>query len=195
MKIRCYRDSVDQDCQRCLQSGQVCRSDAPVRRKGPEKGYIQRLHELEALMGVLLALPNLQVRDVVVALGQDGLGGNILTQVANGPFGPRALAGYATAYDAGSTEGTPDGQPTSTSNAYLSYWQLQAVRAIVARNQAQASSSTILSPGVISPDLDDGSSELTVSPSDTSQGGTPYDQMSVSVEGEDYCPTFKTGSY
>lgn len=145
-------------------------------------------------MGVFLSLPNLQVRDAVVALSQDGLGSNILTQVANGPFGPKALAEYATTYDddAGLAESTPNGQSTSTSNASLSHWQLQAVRAIVARNQAQASSYTTLAPGVISPDLDDGSLGLTAPPSDTSLEDIPSDQMSFSVDCEDD-PTIQTG--
>jgi hypothetical protein len=64
---------------------------------------------MEALIGTLLSLPNPQLRDVFVALGQDPLGGNILTQVTNGAYGPRALAEYAAAFDAGSAEGSSGG--------------------------------------------------------------------------------------
>jgi len=117
-----------------------------VRRKGPEKGYIQRLHEQEALIGVLLSLPDPQVRDVFVALSQDSFGGSVLTQVMDGAYGPKALAEYAAANDAQPAVSSPSGQPTSQT-ATLNQWQLQAVRALTLRNQTfQTSSYPTLDP-------------------------------------------------
>jgi hypothetical protein len=65
--------------------------------------YIQlietRHHELEAVMGVILSNPHPAVRTMLATLTQDAFANSVLTQVANGAFGPRALARYATEYD------------------------------------------------------------------------------------------------
>jgi len=85
-------------------------------------------------MGVILSNPHPAVRTMLATLTQDAFANSVLTQVANGAFGPRALARYATEYDtkrASSSDGRqpPQGGPTND-------WQLQTVRTIVARSQA-----------------------------------------------------------
>jgi len=83
-------------------------------------------------------------------LSQDPFANNVLTQVANGAFGPRALAKYATQHDTNpdgatssppiaSGQQSPHGGPTND-------WQLQAVRTMVARSQASQSSQSPRSP-------------------------------------------------
>lgn len=146
-KSRCERDSVDQDCRRCEQEGLDCTSDAPVRRRGPPKGYLQlvetRLHELEAIAGVLLSNPNPAVRDMFTTLSQDPFANNVLTQVANGAFGPRAIAKYATEHDKREATGSPSSEPqTPHGGGPTNVWQLQTVRTMVARSQTSESSST-----------------------------------------------------
>jgi len=134
LKSRCERETTDQDCRRCESEGLECTSDAPVKRRGPAKGYVQlvetRVHELEAVMGVLLSNPHPAVRNMFVTLTQDPFANEVLTQVANGAFGPRALARYATEHDAGRASTSSNGQ---TPQGPTNDWQLQTVRTIVAQ--------------------------------------------------------------
>jgi len=81
-------------------------------------------------------------------LSQDPFANNVLTQVANGAFGPRALAKYATQHDTkpdGATSSPLSGQQ-SPHGGPTNDWQLQAVRTMVARSQASQSSRSPQSP-------------------------------------------------
>jgi hypothetical protein len=108
-----------------------------------------RVHELEAVMGVLLSNPHPAVRNMFVTLIQDPFANNVLTQVAGGAFGPRALARYATEHDAGRVNGPSQFSSTHDRFNYLlekqlprggptNGWQLQTVRTMVAKTQAQS---------------------------------------------------------
>jgi len=146
LKSRCERETPNQDCRRCELEGLECTSDAPVKRRGPAKGYVQlvetRVHELEAVMGVLLSNPHPEVRNMFVTLTQDAFANDVLTQVANGAFGPRALARFATEHDAGRASTSSDGQ-TPPQGGPTNGWQLQAVRTMIARSQIPSANSLI----------------------------------------------------
>jgi hypothetical protein len=60
-----------------------------------------RLHQLEAVMGVLLSNPHPDIRNMFVDLCQDPFTERVITYVANSAFGPRALARYAIQHDSG----------------------------------------------------------------------------------------------
>ncbi|KZT40503.1 hypothetical protein SISSUDRAFT_1060273 [Sistotremastrum suecicum HHB10207 ss-3] len=69
-----------------------CVFSAPNRRRGPHKGHVRavetRLHEAEAIMGILQSLPHAQIRTVLEGLHQDPLAGRVLERVAHGAYGP-----------------------------------------------------------------------------------------------------------
>jgi hypothetical protein len=108
-------------------------------------------------MGVLLSNPHPAVRNMFVTLTQDPFANDVLTQVANGAFGPRALARYATEHDAAASSSDRPSQYPSTIDPsnHLSDiqplqggptndWQLQTVRTVVARSQTLSGSILIL---------------------------------------------------
>ncbi|KAJ6622773.1 hypothetical protein B0H10DRAFT_879977 [Mycena sp. CBHHK59/15] len=58
-KCKCERTAPGQPCRSCLMLGTECTFLGPSRKRGPPKGYIDaieaRLHQTEALVGILLA--------------------------------------------------------------------------------------------------------------------------------------------
>jgi len=139
MKIKCERSSIDQDCDRCTDEGLVCTSETPSRRRGPPKGYLNlvenRVHGLEAIIGVLLSNPNPAIRSTFGALNQDPFASDVISQVANGPFGPRAIANYADQRRA-SEQSSSSNRQRSPQDVATNEWQLQAVQTMIANSSS-----------------------------------------------------------
>ncbi|KAJ7662169.1 fungal-specific transcription factor domain-containing protein [Mycena polygramma] len=61
-KCKCERPGPGEPCRSCVVLGTECTSLGPSRKRGPPKGYIDaieaRLHQTEALVGILLAAAN-----------------------------------------------------------------------------------------------------------------------------------------
>ncbi|KAL5478360.1 hypothetical protein ACEPAI_2544 [Sanghuangporus weigelae] len=61
-KCKCERNRDSESCKSCLILGTPCTFLGPSRKRGPPKGYIDaiesRLHQTEALVGILLSLAN-----------------------------------------------------------------------------------------------------------------------------------------
>ncbi|KAI5120399.1 hypothetical protein M0805_000178 [Coniferiporia weirii] len=61
-KCKCERTGDGEPCKSCILLGAQCTFLGPSRKRGPPKGYIDaiesRLHQTEALVGILLALAN-----------------------------------------------------------------------------------------------------------------------------------------
>ncbi|KAH8112249.1 fungal-specific transcription factor domain-containing protein [Phellopilus nigrolimitatus] len=61
-KCKCERTADGEPCKSCVMLGTPCTFLGPSRKRGPPKGYIDaiesRLHQTEALVGILLALAN-----------------------------------------------------------------------------------------------------------------------------------------
>jgi len=98
-KSRCERrgskDSTER-CKRCKETLLKCTSRLPSRRRGPPKGYLQlvetKMHELEAVMGVLLSIPDPGLQQVIRSLDhQDELINSVFSKVTASPFGPHAI--------------------------------------------------------------------------------------------------------
>jgi hypothetical protein len=53
------------------------------------------MHELEAVLGVLLSQPDPSHHRILETLRQDAFADRIISDIANGPFGPRNLAQYS----------------------------------------------------------------------------------------------------
>ncbi|KAJ6562490.1 fungal-specific transcription factor domain-containing protein [Mycena capillaripes] len=64
-KCKCERPASGEPCRSCVLLGTECTSLGPSRKRGPPKGYIDaieaRLHQTEALVGILLAAANYSV--------------------------------------------------------------------------------------------------------------------------------------
>ncbi|EJD05321.1 uncharacterized protein FOMMEDRAFT_131881 [Fomitiporia mediterranea MF3/22] len=61
-KCKCERTGDGEPCKSCMMLGTPCTFLGPSRKRGPPKGYIDaiesRLHQTEALVGIILALAN-----------------------------------------------------------------------------------------------------------------------------------------
>ncbi|KAF8846123.1 hypothetical protein BDN67DRAFT_1064611 [Paxillus ammoniavirescens] len=91
-KSKCEPSSTPGTCKSCALGGNTCTFLGPSYKRGPPKGYIQaieqRWHQVESLVGALLACPDRRVQDLFADIRQDDLAREILNRVDTGPFGP-----------------------------------------------------------------------------------------------------------
>ncbi|KAF9224716.1 hypothetical protein BS17DRAFT_45386 [Gyrodon lividus] len=121
-KCKCERSGDGEACKSCIMLGTPCTFLGPSRKRGPPKGYIDaieaRLHQTEALLGVLLAVeaerakgiahedgsgkrgPHLEALDkqgglegVLAVLRKDSLAREILKRVDSSPYGVKGRKG------------------------------------------------------------------------------------------------------
>ncbi|KAH7101246.1 fungal-specific transcription factor domain-containing protein [Auriculariales sp. MPI-PUGE-AT-0066] len=92
-KCKCERTGNNQPCRSCVVLGTECTFLGPSRKRGPPKGYIDaiesRLHQLEALLGIIISSQDTRAQSLVEDLSQDTLARDIIARVDNSPFGPR----------------------------------------------------------------------------------------------------------
>lgn len=111
-KCKCERTTDGTACKNCTMLGTPCTFLGPSRKRGPPKGYIDaieaRLHQTEALLGILLALEadrsergscrseqddgaekDGSLTNVLAALRKDTLAREILNRVDMTPYGVR----------------------------------------------------------------------------------------------------------
>ncbi|KAJ6591294.1 hypothetical protein DFH09DRAFT_834512, partial [Mycena vulgaris] len=91
-KCKCERDTVDA-CRSCVLLGTECTFLGPSRKRGPPKGYIDaieaRLHQTEALVGILLAAAGRGgPRGRHADSQQDPLARAILARIDSSAYGP-----------------------------------------------------------------------------------------------------------
>ncbi|KAI0365000.1 hypothetical protein BV20DRAFT_1103242 [Pilatotrama ljubarskyi] len=90
-KCKCERSSPQEPCRNCVMLGTECTFLGPSRKRGPPKGYIDaieaRLHQTEALIGILLSSKDSRAKTVLEDLAQDPLAKEIITRVDNSPYG------------------------------------------------------------------------------------------------------------
>ncbi|KAJ6511534.1 fungal-specific transcription factor domain-containing protein, partial [Mycena vitilis] len=111
-KCKCERPGPGEPCRSCVVLGTECTSLGPSRKRGPPKGYIDaieaRLHQTEALVGILLAAANYsaastvddRARALLSDLAEDPLARAILARIDQSAYGPgarRAAAGASPA--------------------------------------------------------------------------------------------------
>ncbi|KIJ59890.1 hypothetical protein HYDPIDRAFT_99795, partial [Hydnomerulius pinastri MD-312] len=94
-KCKCERSVDGEACKSCIMLGTPCTFLGPSRKRGPPKGYIDaieaRLHQTEALLGVLLAEGGLE--GVLSILRKDTLAREILSRVDSSPYGVKGRKG------------------------------------------------------------------------------------------------------
>ncbi|KAH7911436.1 fungal-specific transcription factor domain-containing protein [Hygrophoropsis aurantiaca] len=96
-KCKCERAADGEACKSCVMLGTACTFLGPSRKRGPPKGYIDaieaRLHQTEALLGVIIGSGDERARGVVRDLGADTLAREIINRVDNSPYGAKGRAG------------------------------------------------------------------------------------------------------
>ncbi|KAJ7057212.1 fungal-specific transcription factor domain-containing protein, partial [Mycena amicta] len=120
-KCKCERTSPDAPCRSCvaLKTGKyklISPASRPSRKRGPPKGYIDaieaRLHQTEALVGILLSAGGLRARarELMADLAEDPVARAILLRIDQSAYGP---AGRATGTGSGrnSASGSGRGSP------------------------------------------------------------------------------------
>ncbi|CAE6481243.1 unnamed protein product [Rhizoctonia solani] len=92
-KCKCEKSADNPACRNCVLLGQECTFLGPSRKRGPPKGYIDaieaRLHQLEALLGTLIASPDSRAQSLIADLITDPLARHIIARVDESPFGSR----------------------------------------------------------------------------------------------------------
>ncbi|EAU83952.2 hypothetical protein CC1G_09834 [Coprinopsis cinerea okayama7 len=115
-KCKCERSGPNEPCKSCILLG-----TRPSRKRGPPKGYIDaieaRLHQTEALVGIMLATKDPRARSLLEDMAKDPLGREIINRVDNSPYGVKGRkrdgnpAGTKArpGGNSGSESATPDG--------------------------------------------------------------------------------------
>ncbi|KAG8741371.1 hypothetical protein FRC10_002936 [Ceratobasidium sp. 414] len=92
-KCKCEKSPDSTACRNCALLGQECTFLGPSRKRGPPKGYIDaieaRLHQLEALLGTVIASPDPRAQSLIADLISDPLARHIIARVDESPFGSR----------------------------------------------------------------------------------------------------------
>ncbi|KAH7337849.1 fungal-specific transcription factor domain-containing protein [Rhizoctonia solani] len=92
-KCKCEKSADSTACRNCVLLNQDCTFLGPSRKRGPPKGYIDaieaRLHQLEALLGTLIASPDPRAQSLIADIITDPLARHIISRVDESPFGSR----------------------------------------------------------------------------------------------------------
>ncbi|KAF9269506.1 hypothetical protein L218DRAFT_953120 [Marasmius fiardii PR-910] len=90
-KCKCERTSPSEPCRNCVMLGTECTSLGPSRKRGPPKGYIDaieaRLHQMEALLGIMLSCDDDRATTLLKDLSQDPLVNEIIDRVDKSSYG------------------------------------------------------------------------------------------------------------
>ncbi|KAK7062806.1 hypothetical protein VNI00_000299 [Paramarasmius palmivorus] len=90
-KCKCERASPNESCRNCVMLGTQCTFLGPSRKRGPPKGYIDaieaRLHQMEALIGIMLLSGDDRATTLLEDISQDPLAKAIINRVDNSPYG------------------------------------------------------------------------------------------------------------
>ncbi|KAF7762266.1 transcriptional regulator family: Fungal Specific TF [Agaricus bisporus var. burnettii] len=90
-KCKCERSTSNEPCKSCILLGTPCTFLGPSRKRGPPKGYIDaieaRLHQTEALVGIMLASKDHRAQSLLRDIAQDTLAKEIIIRVDSSPYG------------------------------------------------------------------------------------------------------------
>jgi hypothetical protein len=159
-KCKCERSSENEPCKACIMLGTHCTFLGPSRKRGPPKGYIDaieaRLHQTEALVGIILAVNDSRARGLLDDLSQDPLACEIIKRVDNSPYGVKGRARAAEASSASSKarphpagvktkSDPPNSSFNTTQSVYLFFVQPSSSEVVCALVRQQNGRSTSLS--------------------------------------------------
>ncbi|PCH37572.1 hypothetical protein WOLCODRAFT_84184 [Wolfiporia cocos MD-104 SS10] len=148
-KCKCERAGPQDPCRNCVMLGTPCTFLGPSRKRGPPKGYIDaieaRLHQTEALIGILLGSRDARARGVLADLGEDPLAKEIITRVDNSPYGHKGRLRGGDA--AGSGRSRPSAEMRDEAGVHSTHpsneWQDQVIARL---NAVAAARNTLLAP-------------------------------------------------
>ncbi|KAF8625103.1 hypothetical protein AX15_005575 [Amanita polypyramis BW_CC] len=90
-KCKCERSGPGEACKSCITLNVACTFLGPSRKRGPPKGYIDaieaRLHQTEALLGIIIASNDSRAQSLLRDLAKDPLAKEIISRVDNTPYG------------------------------------------------------------------------------------------------------------
>ncbi|KAI0640400.1 fungal-specific transcription factor domain-containing protein [Trametes meyenii] len=147
-KCKCERSNPQDPCRNCVMLGTQCTFLGPSRKRGPPKGYIDaieaRLHQTEALIGILLSSKDSRAKSVLEDLAEDPLAKEIITRVDNSPYGFKGRSRGAEA-PTSRTRPTPDQRDGDGNTVHATHpsneWQDQVIGRL---NSLAATRNTLL---------------------------------------------------
>ncbi|KAI0305366.1 fungal-specific transcription factor domain-containing protein [Multifurca ochricompacta] len=123
-KCKCERSSGNEPCKACIMLGTHCTFLGPSRKRGPPKGYIDaieaRLHQTEALVGIMLAANDSRAKSLLDDLSQDPLAYEIIQRVDNSPYGVKGQDRAAKLSTTSKTRPHPPGVKVKSDSPNLS---------------------------------------------------------------------------
>ncbi|TBU22427.1 fungal-specific transcription factor domain-containing protein [Dichomitus squalens] len=168
-KCKCERSSPQEPCRNCVMLGTQCTFLGPSRKRGPPKGYIDaieaRLHQTEALIGILLSSKDSRAKGVLEDLAEDPLAKEIINRVDNSPYGYKGRSRGAEAPTSRARPPPPpeqrDGNEGNVVHAThpSNEWQDQVISRL---NTAAATRNTLLPDGQVASTSTEG--DDTISP-------------------------------
>lgn len=182
-KTKCERDEEDGQCDPCTFRGVECRFSAPTKQRGPKKGYLQilesRCHAAEAVLGILLSLPDQRAIGLLTELSKDLFVRSVLDQVNSSAFGPRGRQSTSPGLDlelksaAGSSRETPTYVDPFT-HGPTNGWQEVVIDKFRAKNEGShvesfGRQSVVSTPSTLSDDESRGD-DTTLTDEETDQG-------------------------
>ncbi|KZT36275.1 hypothetical protein SISSUDRAFT_1050132 [Sistotremastrum suecicum HHB10207 ss-3] len=142
-KCKCERSAVEgEPCRSCVMLGTECTFLGPSRKRGPPKGYIDaienRLHQVEALLGVLIASNDPRAKSIMKDIISDPQAHEIVERVATSPYGQKARRKAAASSGDGEGHSHPRGTknqraPLQPFSSPINEWQEQVGRRITQR--------------------------------------------------------------
>ncbi|KAI5121297.1 hypothetical protein M0805_003766 [Coniferiporia weirii] len=91
-KSKCRKPTdPNRPCSNCVVAGLTCTYQGPSYKRGPPKGYInaieQRLHQVEAILGVIVSSNDMWSQGIIAGLKRDEIAREIINRVDSGPYG------------------------------------------------------------------------------------------------------------
>lgn len=145
-KCKCERGSPQDPCRNCVMLGTPCTFLGPSRKRGPPKGYIDaieaRLHQTEALIGILLGSKDSRARSVLEDISEDPLAKEIINRVDNSPYGHKGRARGGEAAPTGRSR--PSAEARDESGLHSTHPSNEWQDAVIAHLNAAAASRNML---------------------------------------------------
>ncbi|EKM56762.1 uncharacterized protein PHACADRAFT_254069 [Phanerochaete carnosa HHB-10118-sp] len=194
-KCKCERTSMQEPCKNCVLLGTPCTFLGPSRKRGPPKGYIDaieaRLHQTEALIGILISSKDSRAKTLLEDLSEDPLAKDIIDRVNNSSYGHKGRKRGATTNTRSRpapVESKGGDTPALQATHPSSEWQ----DSLTARLDARAAQrSTLVENGESFGETDNGGlPPLTYPPSPSESGGSQSDRRApLTVPSSDSRPT------
>ncbi|KAG7451574.1 uncharacterized protein BT62DRAFT_942573 [Guyanagaster necrorhizus] len=160
-KCKCERTSPEEPCRSCVMLGTPCTFLGPSRKRGPPKGYIDaieaRLHQTEALLGIMISSEDPRAQTLLQDIAQDSLAQEIINRVDNSPYGVKGRKGGNVDKTAGpsksrhltaelASQKAEDSKPELTSTHPSNEWQDRVTHMLDLLRRDAATRSTVSGP-------------------------------------------------